>query len=166
VVAHRQQNLTPHQRLPKEVIEFILKSDTVFVGSIYKSESSKSTMFPSHAGMNVRSGSPGFVRVSPSDGRTLILPDYSGNGFFSSLGNIEASRSVGVTIVSFTPGDILYTTGLAENLVGPSVVKIMARHRAITSMQVTAFVFVRDALPVRQQPGTTVERSPYSPNVR
>jgi hypothetical protein len=92
--------------------------------------------------MNVRSGSPGFVRVSPSDGRTLILPDYSGNGFFSSLGNIEASRSVGVTIVSFTPGDILYTTGLAENLVGPSVVKIMARHRA------------------------TVERSPYSPNVR
>lgn len=166
VVAHRQQNLTPHQRLPKEVIEFVLKSDTVFVGSIYKSEGSKSTMFHSHAGVNVRSGLPGFVRVSPSDGRTLILPDYSGNGFFSSLGNIEASRSVGVTIVSFTTGDILYTTGLAENLVGPSAVKIMARHTAITSMQVTAFVFVRDALPVRQQPGTTVERSRYSPNVK
>lgn len=116
--------------------------------------------------MNVRSGLPGFVRVSPSDGRTVILPDYSGNGFFSSLGNVEASRSVGLTIVSFTTGHILYMTGIAENLVGPSAVKIMARHTAIMSMQVTAFVFVQDALPVRQQPGTLVERSPYSPKIK
>lgn len=166
MVAHRQQHLASHEELPKEVIEFILNSDTVFVGSIYRSQGSKAAKFPSQAGMNVRSGLPGFVRVSPSDDRTVILPDYSGNGFFSSLGNIESSRSVGLTMVSFTTGDILYMTGIAENLVGPPAAKVIARHTAITSMQVKAFVFVRHALPVRQQPGTSVERSPYSPQVK
>jgi hypothetical protein len=28
--------------------------------------------------MNQRGGLPGFIRVLPSDGRTLVLPDYSG----------------------------------------------------------------------------------------
>lgn len=116
--------------------------------------------------MNARSGLPGFIRVSPSDGRTVVIPDYSGNRFVSSLGNIESSGVVGLTIVSFTTGDILYLTGTAENIVGPPALNIMARHASITSMNVTGFTFVRDALPVRQQIGTSVERSPYSPKVK
>jgi uncharacterized protein len=33
----------------------------------------------------------GFIRVE-EDGRTLILPDYSGNLFYSTLGAIESDR--------------------------------------------------------------------------
>ncbi|KAK0471859.1 hypothetical protein IW261DRAFT_657967 [Armillaria novae-zelandiae] len=36
----------------------------------------------------------------------------------------------------------------------------------LTTIHVTGYIFVRDALPVRQRPGTTVQRSPYSPPVR
>lgn len=123
-------------------------------------------MFTPHAGMNARSGLPGFIRVSPSDGRTVVIPDYSGNRFMSTLGNIEASGMVGLTIVSFTTGDILYLTGTAKTLVGPPALEIMTRHAAITSVNVTGFVFVRDALPVRQQDDTPVERSPYTPKIK
>lgn len=116
--------------------------------------------------MNARSGLPGFIRVSLSDGRTIVIPDYSGNRFASTLGNIEAIGIVGLTFMSFTTGDILYLTGTAENLVGPPALEIMARHASITTVKVTGFVFVRDALPVRQQQNTSVERSPYSPKIK
>ena len=116
--------------------------------------------------MNARSGLPGFIRVSPSDGRTIVIPDYSGNRLVSTLGNIEATGMVGLAFVSFTTGDILYLTGTAENLVGPPALEIMERHASITTVKATGFVFVRDALPVRQRHNTPVERSPYSPKVK
>ncbi|KAJ5387001.1 hypothetical protein N7509_009542 [Penicillium cosmopolitanum] len=139
-VVHQVEQLQQSQRLPQDLIDFILNADTIFVGSIYKSQKSTASQFPSHAGMNARGGLPGFIRVSPSDGRTIVLPDYSGNRFVSSLGNIEATGLVGFTIVSFTTGDILYLTGTAKNII--------------------------DALPLRQQAGTSVERSPYSPKIK
>ncbi|KAE8165195.1 hypothetical protein BDV40DRAFT_286423 [Aspergillus tamarii] len=165
-VEHRHRHLGPQDRLPEEVVAFILQADTVFVGSIYKSSPSDMYRFPPHTGMNARSGLPGFVRVSPSDGRTVVVPEYSGNRFMSTLGNIEDSGMVGLTIVSFTTGDILYMTGTAKNLVGPLALQVMTRHAALTSVHVTGFIFVRDALPVRQQRGTSVERSPYSPKIK
>ncbi|KAJ5688688.1 hypothetical protein N7462_003080 [Penicillium macrosclerotiorum] len=166
VVVYNRQHVEPHERLPKEVIQFIQDADTAFVATVYNSEKSTATKFPSHAGMNSRGGLPGFLRVSPSDGHTVVIPDYSGNRFVSSLGNIEASGLAGLTIVSFTTGDILYMTGKAQNIVGPPASEIMVRHGSITTMQVTGFTFVRDALPVRQKLGTSVERSPYSPKVK
>lgn len=158
--------MTSQDRLPKEVVEFILEADTIFVASVYKPSAPDSDTYPPHAGMNARSGLPGFIRVSPSDNRTVVIPDYSGNRFVSTLGNIEASGLVGLTIVSFTTGDILYLTGMAASMVGPPALEIMARHAALTSVLVTDFIFVRDALPVRQKEGTTVERSPYSPKIK
>jgi ferredoxin-NADP reductase len=152
--------------LPDEVVDFILQADTAFIASVYKSEKATAEKYPSHAGMNARSGLPGFLRVRPSDGRTVVIPDYSGNRFVSSLGNIESSGLAGLTIVSFTTGDILYLTGTAENHVGPAALKIMARHASLTTVKVTGYTFVRDALPVRQQSGTSVERSPYSPKIK
>lgn len=165
-IAYRVAHLQHFQRLPQDVTDFILSADTVFVGSIYKSQKLTATNFPSHAGMNARSGLPGFMRVSPSDGKTIVLPDYSGNRFVSSLGNIEATGLVGFTIVSFTTGDVLYLTGTAENIVGQDALKIMKRHSAITVVKVTGFTFVKDALPLRQQSGTPIERSPYSPKIK
>ncbi|GAD93153.1 oxidoreductase, FAD-binding, putative [Paecilomyces variotii No. 5] len=166
VIAYNCQHLGPYDRLPDEVIEFILEADTVFVGSIYKSDPSTAEKFPSHSGMNARGGLPGFIRVRPSDGRTVVLPDYSGNRFLASLGNIEAGGLASFTIVSFATGDILYLTGTAENLVGPPALEVMTRHAGITLLRTTGFIIVRDALPIRQQTGTSVERSPYSPKIK
>jgi ferredoxin-NADP reductase len=154
------------ERLPDEVIDHITNADTVFIASVYESEASTAKRYPSHAGMNARGGLPGFTRVRTSDGRTVVLPDYSGNRFLMSLGNVESNGLVGLTIVSFTTGDVLYLTGTAQILVGPPAFKIMARQPSILLMETTGFSFVRDAFPIRQEPGTEVERSPYSPKVK
>lgn len=104
--------------------------------------------------------------MRPSYGRTLILPDYSGNELMTSLGNIEASSCVAMTIPDFKTGDVLYLTGTAKNLVGKDAQELMPRQNVLTVMRVEGFVFIRDAIPVRQRPGTEVERSPYSPPIK
>lgn len=84
----------------------------------------------------------------------------------ASLGNIETTPLAGVTFVSFSTGAILYLTGDAHNLVGPSAQRVMPRINALTTIYVTGYILVEDALPVRQDPGTQVQRSPYSPPIR
>ena len=56
----------------------------------------------------------------PSDGRTLAMPGFSGNRFASSLRNIKSNGFAYLTLISFTPRDIIYLTGTAVNHVGPS----------------------------------------------
>ncbi|KAL5359462.1 hypothetical protein BJX96DRAFT_58390 [Aspergillus floccosus] len=166
LIACESLHLAPKEELPDEVVDMITSADTVFIASLYRSDPATAAKYPSHAGMNSRGGLPGFIRVKPSDRRTIVLPDYSGNRFMSSLGNIESSGLAGLTIVSFTTGDIVYLTGKAKNHIGPSALEIMSRHASITVFQTTGFTFVRNALPVRQRSGSEVERSPYSPKIK
>ncbi|KAJ7122058.1 hypothetical protein C8R43DRAFT_1076565 [Mycena crocata] len=165
-IAYQQLNLSPGDRLPDEVVALITASDTVFLGTTYRAYVQDSIRFPSHLGMNHRGGRPGFIRVKPSDGRTIALPDFSGNRFMTSLGNIEADPLASLTFVDFVSGDILYLTGDAENLVGPDALKLMPFQKTLTTVYVTGYTFVRDALPVRQREGTIPECSPYSPPIR
>ncbi|KAI0258193.1 hypothetical protein BC834DRAFT_836174 [Gloeopeniophorella convolvens] len=153
-------------RLPDEFISFIHEADTFFLGSSYVSSPANSTRFPSHVGMNHRGGRPGFVRVRPTDGRTIILPDFSGNRILSSLGNIEATPLASLTIIQFTTGDVLYLTGRAETLVGEEAQKLMPRQNVLTTLEVSGAILVRDAMPMRQRPGTLPTRSSYSPPVK
>ncbi|KAJ7502454.1 hypothetical protein B0H11DRAFT_640201 [Mycena galericulata] len=165
-VEYQESHLSPDDRLPDAAISFITDSDTVFLGTTYKAYAKDSMLFPSHLGMNQRGGRPGFIRVVPSDGRTVVVPDFSGNRFMTSLGNIEATPFASLTFVDFVSGDILYLTGDAENLVGPDATKLMPFQKTLTTIFVTGYTFVRDALPVRQRGGTSPARSPYSPPIR
>ncbi|EGN93897.1 hypothetical protein SERLA73DRAFT_115348 [Serpula lacrymans var. lacrymans S7.3] len=165
-ILHRRLELAVNERLPEELISFVHEADTVFLGTSYEATEQDTLAFPSHLGMNQRGGRQGFVRVSPSDGRTLILPDYSGNRLMSSLGNIEATPRASMTFVSFTSGSILYLTGDAKTLIGKDAQRVMPLQNAITTVSVTGYVFVEDALPVRQLPGSEVQRSAYSPPIR
>ncbi|KAG8214287.1 hypothetical protein J3R82DRAFT_7426 [Butyriboletus roseoflavus] len=164
-VVYRRLDLSSDERLPEDVISFIHGSDTLFLGTYYDAGKDGERL-SSHVGMNQRGGKPGFARVRPSDGRTLVIPDYSGNRLLTSLGNIEATSLAGVTFVSFVTGAILYLTGDAHNLVGHSAQRLMPRINALTTIHVTGFILVEDALPVRQKLGTQALRSPYSPPVQ
>ncbi|GJE90364.1 FAD/NAD(P)-binding domain-containing protein [Phanerochaete sordida] len=165
VVAHKVTNLPEDGRMPEELVEFVRQADTIFIGSYYQARPEDSMRFPSHVGQNQRGGRKGWVRVR-NDGRTVVVPDYSGNRLMTSLGNIEATPVAAVTIVNFVTGDILYLTGDARTAVGPEAQSIMPRQRVVTLLEVTGYTFVRDALPVRQRPGTSPVASPYSPPVR
>lgn len=81
-VVYRRLDLAPNERLPDDVISFIHSLDTLFLGTYYDA-GEHSERFPSHVGMNQRGGKPGFARVRPSDGQTLVIPDYSGTSIES-----------------------------------------------------------------------------------
>ena len=83
-----------------------------------------------------------------------------------SLGNVEATGLASLTFFDFVSGDILYITGEAQNVVGDEAKTIMPRVNVLTTIDVRGFVYVANALSVRQKKGSAIEASPYSPPVR
>jgi hypothetical protein len=49
--------------------------------------------------VSYKGGDPGFVKVL--DAKTLVFPSYDGNGMYLSMGNITATREIGMLFISF-----------------------------------------------------------------
>ena len=90
----------------KRMIE---KADTFFIASYVKDEAGQLQVDVSHKG-----GRPGFVRIDST--KTLTIPDFSGNLYFNTLGNILVNSKTGLVFVDFETGDVLQLTGDAEVL--------------------------------------------------
>ena len=63
------------------------------------------------ADISHRGGRPGFVRV---DGDVLTIPDYRGNHYFNTLGNLMAQPRASLLFVDFATGDLLQLQGTAD----------------------------------------------------
>lgn len=85
----------------------IAEADTVFVATYVDGEEGERQVDVSHRG-----GAQGFVRIGADD--VLTVPDYSGNRFFNTLGNIRANPRAGLLVIDFITGDLLQMTGRAE----------------------------------------------------
>jgi predicted pyridoxine 5'-phosphate oxidase superfamily flavin-nucleotide-binding protein len=60
-----------------------------------------------------KGGDPGFVRVV--DERTLVFPNYDGNGMFLTAGNALVNPHVGLLFISFEERKRLRLNGVAEH---------------------------------------------------
>ncbi|MES3023274.1 MAG: pyridoxamine 5'-phosphate oxidase family protein [Pseudomonadota bacterium] len=60
-----------------------------------------------------RGGPAGFVQVN---GATLTIPDYSGNRYFNTLGNLLLEPRSALLFIDFASGDLLHLQGRAEIL--------------------------------------------------
>lgn len=58
-----------------------------------------------------RGGRPGFVRV---EGDVLTIPDFAGNRFYNTLGNLVIHPKVGLLFIDFDAGSLLHLCGEAE----------------------------------------------------
>ncbi len=85
-----------------------------------------------------------------NDKRTLVVPDFSGNRIMTSLGNVKVTALTFLTLVSFMTGNIPYVTGRTRNHIGRGAHKIMFLQDRLTTIHVTGYIFVQDALLVRQ----------------
>lgn len=92
-------------QLPEPVLAHIDRAITAFVGS-YAHTDQGVQVDASHRG-----GQPGFIRRQGSD---LILPDFAGNQFFNTLGNVLTSGRAALVIPDFVSGDVLHLTGEAR----------------------------------------------------
>ncbi|WP_299044147.1 pyridoxamine 5'-phosphate oxidase family protein [uncultured Tateyamaria sp.] len=59
-----------------------------------------------------RGGAPGFVQVV--DAAHLRIPDYAGNNFFNTIGNLMENPRIGLVFVDFDTGGLLHLTGRAS----------------------------------------------------
>jgi len=80
-------------------------SDTFFVASRSRAGIGNGGLDVSHRG-----GRPGFVGVM---GDTLAIPDFRGNRFYNTLGNLLGDPRAGLLFIDFASGDILQLQGRA-----------------------------------------------------
>lgn len=93
-----------------------------------------------------RGGPAGFVRI---DGDSLSVPDYQGNRYFNTLGNLLLDARAALLFVGFDSGDVLELRGRVEIIwdVQASAVGGMAGRR--WRFQVEESRLQRAALPLR-----------------
>jgi uncharacterized protein len=85
----------------------IERADTFFVAS--RSRAGSGTAYG--ADISHRGGRPGFVLV---DGDVLTIPDFRGNRYFNTLGNLMAEPRASLLFVDFETGDLLQLQGTAQ----------------------------------------------------
>jgi predicted pyridoxine 5'-phosphate oxidase superfamily flavin-nucleotide-binding protein len=87
-----------------EALAQIAHADTMFVATNAAGE---------NGGVDIshRGGLPGFVKVA---GDVLTIPDFRGNRFFNTLGNLVLDDRAALLFVDFETGDLLHLQGRAE----------------------------------------------------
>ncbi len=134
----------------------IARADLFFISSSHQGTT---------IGTNYRGGPPGFVRVLVSNDLTtsLVWPEYSGNRFYQTLGNLKTTPRAGLVFPDFETGDVLYLTCTTEVVIGKDAAALLPRSNLLVKAKIDAARFVGQGLSFRGQPG---ERSPYNPPVR
>ena len=135
--------LSPH------ALALVRSSDTCFLAS-------SSAAAPRHDGtpgagvdLSHRGGRPGFVQVTRSPaGDRLVLPDYTGNAMFNTLGNLLVWPWAGLLFVDWTTGDLLQVSATARLVhEGPTLADHPGAQRLL-ELQVVGGVWRPAALPL------------------
>jgi len=122
----------------------ITRADTFFIasGNIDRTAGKGRGVDISHRG-----GRPGFVRVD--DAQTLTAPDFVGNFFFNTIGNLLAHPSAGLLFIDFDSGDMLQLAVDAEVIWGGPEVRAFTGAERLLRFRVRTVRRNVGALPLR-----------------
>jgi uncharacterized protein len=104
--AHAPGSVEPLPGLDPAARALIAQADTLFVASRSRPEAGAAGGLD----MSHRGGRPGFVR---HDGDALVLPDFAGNRYFNTLGNLLGEPRASLLFMDFATGDLLQLQGRA-----------------------------------------------------
>jgi uncharacterized protein len=84
--------------------QLMARADTFFLASAHP-EAARGG--PRSIGVDVshRGGPPGFVQFTSAS--SFIIPDFKGNNFYNTLGNLRLSALAGLSFLDFASGDVL-----------------------------------------------------------
>jgi uncharacterized protein len=102
-IADRLEAVIVHSTFTAEDREFIERCPMVFVATADAS---------GRPDCSYKGGLPGFVRVI--DERTLVIPDYDGNGMYRSWGNVGVNPHIGLLFADFVDPDRMRVNGTAS----------------------------------------------------
>ena len=122
--------------------ELIARADTFFIASANLDAVAGAGVDVSHRG-----GRPGFVRVD--DERTLTSPEFVGNFFFNTMGNLLGHPRAGLLFIDFERGDMLHVAVEAEIIWDGPQLRAFAGAEQLLRFHVRAVVRNVGALPFR-----------------
>lgn len=148
---------TPFSSLSEGQQDLLRRSDTFFIGSGYThSPQDGEQKAASGCDASHRGGPPGFVKVLNS--QLLQFPDYTGNYFFNTFGNLSKNPSTSLLFLDFMTGDLLRLDGKAS--INPTDTSLPGAHRSV-SFVVAHVLHAKGILPLRLV--GEVDASPYNP---
>lgn len=130
--------------------QLVGRADTFFIASAHPQAAHADA--PPAFGIDVshRGGPPGFVRIG--DDGTLQVPDFIGNSFFNTLGNLQLEPRCGLLFLDFERGDLLHVAARASvQWDGPEVAAIEGAQRLLR-LEVLQAVAAPAALPLAWRP--------------
>ncbi len=129
------------QALDGDARSMITAADAFFVAS-YADRQDRRQVDASHRG-----GKAGFVRVA--DDGTLTIPDFDGNLFFNTLGNIVLNGKAGLLFIDYANGDMLQMTGDAEVILDSPEIAAFQGAERLWTFKARRIVRRRNALALR-----------------
>ena len=120
--------------LDETAVRMLRSADTFFIASAYPAGEDgvkKGVASPLSHGVDVshRGGEPGFIAVE--DG-VLRVPDYVGNNYFNTLGNLAMNPRAGLLVIDWESGDLLFLAVRVEIVwEGEEVVRVRGARRVL-----------------------------------
>jgi predicted pyridoxine 5'-phosphate oxidase superfamily flavin-nucleotide-binding protein len=130
------------ERLDAQSRRLIAAADTFFVSTYVDLEDGQRQVDVSHRG-----GRAGFVRGDETG--LLTIPDFAGNLFFNTLGNIVANGRAGLVFVDFETGELLHLSGDAEVVLDSPEIATFKGAERLWRFMPRRIVRRPDALPLR-----------------
>lgn len=125
-------------------------ADTLFIATAYPNEASAGDEADASShGVDVshRGGRPGFVRIDGD--HTLTVPDFNGNRFFNTLGNLAKHPRAGLLFIGFDTGELLHLAVTAEIVWNGPEVEAFEGAERLMRFHVTHALRRPAALPLR-----------------
>jgi uncharacterized protein len=122
------------------------RADTFFIASAHPLAADGSV--PA-LGVDVshRGGKPGFVRVNGDE--VLTAPDFLGNAFFNTLGNLAINPRCGLLFIDFDSGDLLYIAATAQIIHDGAQLESFQGAQRLMRFQIVSVLHAPAALPLR-----------------
>lgn len=134
--------------LDAAALALVARSDTLFIASA--SAARPGAQRGEGVDISHRGGEPGFVLAKhTADGVELWLPDYPGNLFFNTLGNLAQHPLAGLLWVDYEDGGLLHVAARAELLWSEADRAPWPGAQRVLRLQVLAGVWRAQALPWR-----------------
>ncbi|MDP3761624.1 MAG: pyridoxamine 5'-phosphate oxidase family protein [Ramlibacter sp.] len=125
--------------------ELIARADTFFIATAHP-QAGRADAPAFGVDVSHRGGKPGFVRV---DGNVLTVPDFIGNAFFNTLGNLAVNPRCGLLFMDFDTADLLHVAARGEIVHdGPEVQAFQGAQR-LMRFHVVSALRLPAALPLR-----------------
>lgn len=126
----------------------IEQADTFFIATAHPQANVAPTAAHG-ADVSHRGGAPGFVRVDHAT--SLTAPDFIGNFFFNTLGNLALNPRAGLLFIDFENGDLLYLAVTAEILWDADDAAQFPGAQRLLRFAVQQVTHLAGALPIRWQ---------------